>query len=198
MLSEIGKLRLEKIEDPKAVEFYDCVSIVLEGFLDFTQNLKNHVNPLGGHCRPVILGFDWVVSFGLDTGATADGRLAGTPLAHGLSPQCGSAVNGITAAIGDATSLSLHEIIGGASMMWDIDSTWAVPEFVRPVLEAYINEGGHIFQGNVISVEQLVEAQKDPDAHRDLMVRVGGYSARFCSLSKETQDEIIERHKYAG
>jgi len=83
-------------------------------------------------------------------------------------------------------------------MMWDIDSAWARPEFVRPVLETYISEGGHIFQGNVTSVERLIEAQKDPDSHRDLMVRVGGYSARFCTLSRETQDEIIGRHKYAG
>ena len=149
-------------------------------------------------CRTIILGFVWVVSFGLETGATPDGRLAGTPLAHGLAPQCGSAINGITAAIGDATNLSLHKVGGGASMMWDIDSAWARPEFVRPVLETYISEGGHIFQGNVTSVERLIEAQKDPDSHRDLMVRVGGYSARFCTLSRETQDEIIGRHKYAG
>lgn len=176
----------------------EVVRLVDRVLLDFTHSLKNHVNPASGHCRPIILGFVWVVSFGLETGATADGRTAGTPLAHGLSPQCGSATNGITASIGDATSLSLHEIPGGASMMWDIDHSWAKPDIVRPVLETYINEGGHIFQGNILSVDRLIEAQKHPDAHRDLMVRVGGYSARFCTLSKESQDEIISRRKYSG
>lgn len=174
----------------------EVVKLVDRVLMDYSANLKNHTNPQGGHCRPIILGFVWVVDFGLQTGATPDGRLAGKPLAHGLAPQCGSATNGITAAIGDATSLSLQEIDGGASMMWDIDSVWAKPEFVRPVLQTYLNEGGHLFQGNVTSVEDLIKAQKNPDEHRDLMVRVGGYSARFLTLSKETQDEIINRRKY--
>jgi len=47
--------------------------------------------------------------------------------------------------------------------------------------------GGHIFQGNVTPVARLIEAQADPERHRDLLVRVGGYSARFTTLSRETR-----------
>ena len=166
--------------------------------LTFCDIIEQHQNPVGGHCRPVILGYAQVVRFGLEVGATPDGRLAGKALAQGLSPQSGSAVNGITAAINDATNLSLDRVTGGASMMWDIDSFWAKPEFVKPVLLTYVKRGGHIFQGNTTSVDDLIEAQKNPEEHSDLMVRVGGYSARFCNLSSETQSEIIERYKYSG
>ena len=69
---------------------------------------------------------------------------------------------------------------------------------MKSLLRTFIQQGGHIFQGNVISPETLIHAQEHPEERRDLMVRVGGYSARFHSLSPETQAEIIERYRYAG
>jgi formate C-acetyltransferase len=162
----------------------------------FTRTIKSHRNPQGGHCRPIILGFTWVVSHGAQVGATPDGRLAGLPLAQSLSPQSGSALKGVTGAINSATCLSLHDVSGGASMMWDLDVSWASPEVVRPLLSTFFRKGGHIFQGNIIDVGLLREAQKTPERFRDLMVRVGGYSARFVTLSQATQEEIISRHKY--
>ncbi len=164
--------------------------------LTFSDALKSHRNAHGGHCRPVILGFVWVVSHGQQVGATADGRRAGRPLAHGLSPQSGAAVNGITAAINSATSLSLDQVGGGGAMMWDLDSSWATPEIAKPLLKTFIQQGGHIFQGNVTSVDKLLQAQDDPESHRDVMVRVCGYSARFVTLSEATQDEVIKRYRH--
>lgn len=160
--------------------------------------LLKHKNPVGGNCRPVILGFTQVVEMGLKVGASPDGRRAGRPLAQSMSPQSGSAVNGVTAAVGDVARLSLNQAPGGASTMWDIAADWAKPEFVRPIMLTFFANGGHIFQGNVTSIEQMIAAQQDPDEHRDLMVRVGGYSARFCALPKAHQDEIIERYRYTG
>lgn len=176
--------------DPELIEMTDRV------MRTFCRIIKNHRNPFGGHCRPILLGFVWVVSFGLQTGATPDGRRAGRPLAQSLSPQSGAALQGLTAAIGDATELSLEEVGGGGSMMWDLDPHWATPEVVKALLRTFIQRGGHIFQGNVISPEMLVEAQKKPEEYRHLMVRVGGYSALFHSLSAATQTEIIERFRY--
>jgi formate C-acetyltransferase len=164
----------------------------------FSDSLKSHRTPYGGHCRPVILGFVWVVSYGQEVGATPDGRHAGQPLAHGLSPQSGAAVKGITAAINSATRLSLEQISGGGAMMWDLDPGCASPEIVKPLLQTFIQKGGHIFQGNMMSVDTLLAAQRNPHEHRDLMVRVAGYSARFAGLSRATQNEIIARHKYCG
>ena len=83
-------------------------------------------------------------------------------------------------------------------MMWDLDPSWAAPAVVKPLLKTFVDRGGHIFQGNVISVETLREAQRNPDEYRDLIVRVAGWSARFGTLSPATQEEIITRYKYAG
>ncbi|MFC1715186.1 pyruvate formate lyase family protein [Candidatus Poribacteria bacterium] len=162
----------------------------------YCETIKSHRNPQGGHCRPIILGFVWVVSFGQQVGATPDGRLAGQVLAHSLSPQSGSAVKGLTAAINSATSFSFDEVSGGASMMWDLDVNWVTPEVLRPVLLTFFQRGGHIFQGNLMDIAVLKNAQENPERYRDLMVRVGGYSARFITLSNATQAEIINRYKY--
>ena len=163
-----------------------------------TDIFHAHRSPLGGHVRPIVLGFVWVVSMGQDTGATADGRLAGTPIAHGLSPQCGSMTEGITAAINSATRLSLEEVGGGAAMMWDLDPSWASIDVVKGLLRTYAEGGGQIFQGNAVDTKRLLEARENPEAHRDLLVRVGGYSARWVALSRATQDEIINRRRFAG
>jgi trans-4-hydroxy-L-proline dehydratase len=166
-------------------------------FCDFADLLARHTTTHGGTVVPVILGFVWVVGFGEQVGATPDGRNSGSPLAHGLSPQSGSAVNGITGAIRSATDLTLEKAGGGGAMMWDLDHSWATPEVVKPLLKTFTDRGGHIFQGNVTSVEKLREARENPDDYRDLMVRVCGYSARFTTLSEATQEEIISRYKYS-
>ncbi len=164
----------------------------------FAACLAAHRTPHGGTAVPIILGFVWVVTFGEQVGATPDGRRARRPLAHGLSPQSGAATAGITAAIHSATRLSLDRVGGGAAMMWDLDPAWAAPATVTPLLTTFLRRGGHIFQGNVVSVETLRQAQQHPEEHRDLLVRVAGYSARFTALSPATQNEIIDRHRYGA
>ena len=171
------------------------VDRVLGSFID---GLERHQARHGGRIVPVILGFVWVVEYGKQVGATPDGRRAGRPLAHGLSPQSGSAVEGITAAIHSATRLSLHRVAGGGAMMWDLDPGWAARDTVRPLLATFAQQGGHIFQGNVIDTARLLAAQEHPEDHQDLVVRVSGFSARFVSLSRATQDEIIHRHRYGA
>ena len=167
-------------------------------FCTFADLLAGHTTPHGGTVVPIILGFVWVVDFGRQVGATPDGRRAGRPLAHGLSPQTGSALKGITGAIHSATRLSLEKAGGGGAMMWDLDPSWATPPVLKPLLKTFVDQGGHIFQGNAISIDKLREAQQNPDEHRDLLVRVAGYSARFTSLSEATQEEIISRYKFSS
>ena len=57
--------------------------------------------------------------------------------------------------------------------------------------------GGYHIQFNVVSATTLRAAQKDPDQHRGLMVRVAGYSAYFADLCREIQDDIIDRTEHA-
>jgi pyruvate-formate lyase len=65
------------------------------------------------------------------------------------------------------------------------------------LIKTYFGLGGKHVQFNVISTETLVDAQRHPENHRDLVVRVAGYSAYFVQLTKAVQDEIIERTEHA-
>ena len=65
------------------------------------------------------------------------------------------------------------------------------------LIRAHFRMGSHHVQLNVTTADSLREAQADPDNHRDLIVRVAGYSDYFCDLSRELQDEIISRTEHA-
>ena len=82
--------------------------------------------------------------------------------------------------------------------MWDFDSDWAKVPVIEALLKTFIENGGQIFQGNTTPVEEMIRAQQNPDEYRNLFVRVGGYSSRFVNLSKELQDEIIQRRRHNG
>jgi pyruvate-formate lyase len=86
----------------------------------------------------------------------------------------------------------------GASQMWDLEESWATPDVGKNLLEAFVECGTHIFQGNVTSVEKLIDAKKHPEKYPNLCVRVGGYSAHFIYLSEVLQDSIIERILHKG
>ena len=81
--------------------------------------------------------------------------------------------------------------------MWDFDSSFANEEIIKATLKTFIEGGGQIFQGNTTSVEELLDAKEHPENYHHLMVRVGGYSARFVNLESELQNEIIERIRHS-
>ena len=105
---------------------------------------------------------------------------------------------GITAAINSVGRMPHDKFAGGASTMWDFDSAWATEPIVEAIIRAFIEKGGQIFQGNTTPVEDLIKAQKNPEEYGHLLVRVGGYSARFVTLSPELQKEIIDRIRHNG
>ena len=80
--------------------------------------------------------------------------------------------------------------------MWDLDSSWVNEELVESLLLTFLEGGGQIFQGNTTSLAELMEARAHPEEYRHLLVRVGGYSARFVTLRSELQDEIINRIRH--
>ncbi len=61
------------------------------------------------------------------------------------------------------------------------------------LIDRYFAAGGSQMQFNIVSKKRLLEAQKDPEKYSNLLVRVAGYSAYFTQLSKEVQQDIIER-----
>ena len=69
-------------------------------------------------------------------------------------------------------------------------------EHLAQLVRSYFKMDGHHVQFNIVSADTLREAQEDPDHHRDLIVRVAGYSDYFCDLSAELQEEIITRTEH--
>ena len=146
-----------------------------------------HVNYLSTTCH---------VYFGSVTGATPDGRLAGFPVSDGISPAHGADRHGPTAVVKSASWLD-HARSGGTllnqkfspSLLDGDDGIEKLAHLVR----SYFKLDGHHIQFNVVTADTLRAAQRTPEQHRDLIVRVAGYSDYFCDLTKELQDEIIAR-----
>ena len=129
--------------------------------------------------------------------ATPDGRKAHTPLAEGCS-QLMRWIKGPTAVFKSVSKLPTHEITGGVLLNQKVTpqllSKEENKEKIEMLIKTFFNrlKGYHV-QYNVVSKETLLDAQAHPEKHKDLIVRVAGYSAFFNVLSKATQDDIIGR-----
>ena len=135
------------------------------------------------------------------TGATPDGRYAGETLADGtMSAAQGRDTNGPTALIRSA--MTINQIPFQATLLnvkfhpSALESTEDLKK-LSDLIKTYFEAGGKHIQFNVVNKEMLLDAQKSPEKHRDLIVRVAGYSAYFVSLTKNVQDEIIKRTEHS-
>ena len=192
-------LRARLLALPKyGQENSDVDSLASRLFADMSEIYSSYINRFGGNGKLVILSFIWAPVAGRIAAASPDGRRSGIPLAQGVTPQGMAMTKGITAAINSCTSMPFDLFCGGASTMWDLDSSWASEEIIRALFTTFFERGGHIFQGNTTDVESLIKAQKDPEQYGHLIVRVGGFSARFVTLKKELQDDIINRIRHIG
>ena len=163
----------------------------------YSYEVEKYKNPRGGQfqagCYPVSAN----VLFGKDVLALPDGRLAHAPLADGVSPRQGKDTNGPTAAAMSVAKLD-HENYSNGTLYNQkfLPSALAGDEGLKrfaAVVRTYFDHKGMHVQFNVIDKETLLEAQRHPEEHKDLVVRVAGYSAQFTVLAKEVQDDIISR-----
>lgn len=152
----------------------------------------------GGKFRPGLYCVSANTPIGRQVGAMANGRKAGMPLADGgISPRQGADENGPTAVFLSAAKLNLDLVTNGVDLnMKILPSLAKTPEDFRKLaqmLRGYFASGGMHVQFNIISDEILKDAQAHPEAHRNLVVRVAGYSAFFVDLDVDIQNEIISR-----
>lgn len=155
-------------------------------------------NRWGRRVKPIVMTFSTAPTFGRALGASPDGRHAGVPISQGITPQSSAMTEGITSAMMAANSLALERFSGGASTMWDLDEKLATVENLKHLLKTFVTTGGQIYQGNTTSAKELIAARRNPENHQALMVRVGGYSARFTALTEDLQDEIIGRCRHSS
>ncbi|MCI9449188.1 MAG: hypothetical protein HFE30_02900 [Clostridiales bacterium] len=132
---------------------------------------------------------------GWNTPATPDGRFSGTPIPVSLSPAAGTMKNGPISAMRSAAKLSPEMSEWNNCLMLEYSSSVfeGTDGVLASLTRSYFDIGGMQHQPNSVSAEDLLDAQKNPDAHRDLIIRMWGVSARFVTLSREVQDEFISR-----
>ena len=165
------------------------------------DTVRSHENQRDGVYQPGFLS--WIVhaNFGEVTAATPDGRKAGTSLADSVGPVQGHDTEGITAMLRSAGKMDHSRFIGGivtnVKLTPDMFKNASEREKVIDLFEAYLHMGGFELQVNVVSKDTLVEAQRCPADHGDLIVRVAGYSDYFTRISKTLQDEIIVRTEHS-
>jgi formate C-acetyltransferase len=175
-------------------------SIARELYQYWTDIAVTFPTAWGGTMKPAGISITAHAPAGSYTGATPDGRYAGETLADGtMSAAQGRDTNGPTALIRSA--MTIDQIPFQSTLLnvkfhpSALESTEDLKK-LSALIKTYFEFGGKHIQFNVVKREMLVEAQEHPEKHRDLIVRVAGYSAYFVLLGKAVQDEIIQRTEY--
>jgi formate C-acetyltransferase len=168
-------------------------------FEAYFRAVDGRPNTKGGTYHINLLPTTVHIYFGSVTLATPDGRRAGEPLSEGVSPVQGADRRGPTAVLRSVAKMD-HVRTGGTLLNQKF-----APQLLRDeegldklvqLIRTYFKLDGHHVQFNVVDAATLRDAQEHPDQHRDLIVRVAGYSDYFCDLGKALQDEIIARTEH--
>ncbi|MFW9944759.1 MAG: pyruvate formate lyase family protein, partial [Candidatus Sifarchaeia archaeon] len=163
----------------------------------YSREVEKHQNGRGGSFIPGMYSVSTHVPFGYFTGALPSGRMPTAPLSNGASPAVGFNSSGLTATLSSVTKVDYRLYPNGIAFTLAID-----PGFVNghegleplvSLLMSYVELGGMQIQFNIMDSQQLIEAQSNPEAFKNLVVRVAGYSAYFVNLSEDVQNEVIGR-----
>ena len=154
----------------------------------------------GGAFLPSCIMFTTYAAVGEHVGATPDGRHAGEPLADSIGPVTGRDRQGPTAMLRSVTRLPLASALGTPVLNMRFARTlFDEPESrqaIRDLIETYFDLGGLQIQLSVVDREVLEDAMVHPERHEDLIVRVGGFSAYFNSLTPALKQAILERTEH--
>jgi pyruvate formate-lyase/glycerol dehydratase family glycyl radical enzyme len=175
--------------------------IMRAAFDVFHGAVEGRPNRRGGEYHIDMLPTTCHIYFGSVTGATPDGRRARVPLSEGISPVQGADRRGPTAVFNSAAKMD-HLRTGGTLLNMKFNPGLLEGEDglrrLAHLVRGYFRRNGHHVQFNVVDAATLRAAQADPERHRDLIVRVAGYSDYFCDLSEALQDEVISRTEHAA
>ena len=162
----------------------------------FCDVLSPYRNFRGGSFWPGIFSVGFHITMGAFTAATPDGRFAGDVLGNGITPTTGNAAAGPTAVMNSVVKLPVTRVFNGVNLNIRFPGKKISTDNLTALINTYFTRGGTQVQFNMVDSAILREAQQHPEKHRDLFVRVSGYSAEFIGLSEIAQDEIISRTEF--
>ena len=158
------------------------------------DDIEGFRNDQGGQYRLAVYAYREFMYWGQKTKSTPDGRFSGDRLAQGFSPSEYRCKEGVTTVMNSIGMLP-HEALYASNANLTFDRSVMNEAIMSAIIRVFVKKGSHMMQPNCNSVEELFDAQKHPERHQDIIVRVCGFSARFVSLSKRWQDEVIKRHR---
>ena len=170
--------------------------IAVKVYNDLVAAIEGHPNTRGGKTQLNMLSTTCHNYFGSVCGASVNGRLAHFAISDGTSPAHGADTHGPTAVIKSLGKLD--QTLSGGTLL----NVRFVPTLLKrdedlrklvALIRTYFNMGGHHIQFNIVDTQTLLDAQKQPEDYKDLLVRVAGYSDYFNDMTEQLQNEIIAR-----
>ena len=165
----------------------------------FLEEVKKHRDHWGSVYNPGIWSIELAMILGGLVGALPSGRRAGESLTEGVSPSRGCDRCGPTATIKSVAKLDHHLMENGSIFNMKFNPHMFEDENIDrfiDVMKTYFDLGGFQLQVTVVDKQTLVDAREKPEQHRDLVVRVAGYSAYFVEQSPRVQEHLIERTEH--
>ncbi len=195
----LHKLRYEAPKLGNNDDFVDSISTEL---LDvFSSCFEGKTNCRGGIYRTGTGSAMYYLWHANEIGASPDGRRKGEPFGTNFSVSLFAKVKGPVSVIGSMTKQHFEKVINGGPLTLEfhqsIFSDDDGVEKVGSLVKSFIDRGGHQLQLNTVNVEKLLDAQKNPENYRQLVVRIWGWSAYFVELDKEYQDHVLRRQVYS-
>ncbi len=176
--------------DGKAVALLDA----------FSESLKGKHNCRGGIFRAGTGSAMYYLWHANEIGASPDGRRKGEPFCANFSPSLFANINGPFSVIQSFTKPHLEHTVNGGPLTLEFSSSmFAGEDAIRKVamlVKSYIDLGGHQLQLNAVNTALLQDAKDHPERHRQLVVRIWGWSAYFVELDQEYQDHVMRRQQY--
>lgn len=187
-------LRLKMAAMPKfghgEDEADELAARLAKDIVDFIKPLRNE---RGGPFQPSFFVYYMYVRMGESVRATPDGRRDGELLNQGISPGRVRPEPSLTNAMRSLSKLDLSDFPGNAVLDVQLPRMPEGGGRLEALLRSFAKLGGMTLQPNCVSLEEMRDAQANPEAHKGLIVRISGLSAKFVALSKPIQEEIISR-----
>lgn len=188
---------------PKMGNNDDYVDSIAMALMEaFSKNMNNKPNGFGGVWRAGTGSAQEYINSAAVCPATADGRKAGDVYPSSFSPSLDVKPSGLLSVISSFTKFDMTNIINGGPLTIEIHDTVFRNDVgikkTAALVKSFVDMGGHQLQINSVNRETLLDAQKHPEKHSNLIVRVWGWSGYFNELDTKYQNHIIRRCEFSS
>ena len=168
---------------------------VLDTLADCARDIEDE---RGGKFQPALYNYHWTIlgDYAKGTGPTPDGRTGGSYVSQDVNPSRLTPADDLTTVFNTCRKLDLVKFSAGSVLTVSLTRNGLTPDLLAALEQAFLETGVEMLQLNCVNPDELRDAVEHPEAHRDLIVRLYGYSARFTKLAPAQQREFISRQVY--